>query len=169
MVRAVVLMIVAACLAACVSILPEKKAPEALYRFGPMESMHALDASIVIREPEASRLVGGRAIAAEDSDGALRLVKDVEWTDSVTRMMQVALLDTLGGSDGGIPLRLTRARRPTTNWPGASPTSRCRARRPVAASRRRFWKVAAGRSWPRRMCRRRPLRLIQGMPHVQRP
>jgi ABC-type uncharacterized transport system auxiliary subunit len=96
------LMIVAASLAACVSILPEKKAPEALYRFGPMESMHALDASIVIREPEASRLVGGRAIAAEDRDGALRLVKGVEWTDSATRMMQVALLDTLGGSDGGI-------------------------------------------------------------------
>jgi len=102
MVRAMVLMIVAASLAACVSILPEKKAPEALYRFGPMESMHALDASIVIREPEASRLVGGRAIAAEDRDGALRLVKGVEWTDSATRMMQVALLDTLGGSDAGI-------------------------------------------------------------------
>lgn len=102
MVRAMVLMIIAASLAACVSILPEKKAPEALYRFGPMESMHALDASIVIREPEASRLVGGRAIAAEDRDGALRLVKGVEWTDSATRMMQVALLDTLGGSDGGI-------------------------------------------------------------------
>ena len=102
MVRAMVLMIVAASLAACVSILPEKKAPEALYRFGPMESMHALDASIVIREPEAPRLVGGRAIAAEDRDGALRLVKGVEWTDSATRMMQVALLDTLGGSDGGI-------------------------------------------------------------------
>ena len=102
MVRAMVLMIVAASLAACVSILPEKKAPEALYRFGPMESMHALDASIVIREQEAPRLVGGRAIAAEDRDGALRLVKGVEWTDSATRMMQVALLDTLGGSDGGI-------------------------------------------------------------------
>ena len=102
MVRAMVLMIVAASLAACVSILPEKKAPEGLYRFGPMEPMHSLDASIVIREPEASRLVGGRAIAAEDSDGALRLVKGVEWTDSATRMMQIALLDTLGGGDGGI-------------------------------------------------------------------
>lgn len=102
MVRAMVLMIVAASLAACVSILPEKKAPEGLYRFGPMEPMHLLDASIVIREPEASRLVGGRAIAAEDNDGALRLVKGVEWTDSATRMMQIALLDTLGGGDGGI-------------------------------------------------------------------
>ena len=102
MVRALVLMIVAASLAACVSILPEKKAPEGLYRFGPMEPMHSLEASIVIREPEASRLVGGRAIAAEDSDGALRLVKGVEWTDSATRMMQIALLDTLGGGDGGV-------------------------------------------------------------------
>ena len=102
MIRRFTLLLAAAGLSACVSILPEQKAPEGLYRFGPMEALHMIDASVVIREPEASRLFGGRAIAAEDSSGALRLVNGVEWSDSATRMMQVALLDTLGGSNGGV-------------------------------------------------------------------
>lgn len=102
MIRRFALIIAAVGLAACVSVLPEQKAPEGLYRFGPMEALHMIDASVVIREPEASRLFGGRAIAAEDSSGALRLVNGVEWSDSATRMMQVALLDTLGGENGGV-------------------------------------------------------------------
>jgi ABC-type uncharacterized transport system auxiliary subunit len=102
MIRRFTLILAAAGLSACVSVLPEQKAPEGLYRFGPMEALHMIDASVVIREPEASRLFGGRAIAAEDSSGALRLVNGVEWSDSATRMMQVALLDTLGGSNGGV-------------------------------------------------------------------
>ena len=102
MIRRFTLILAAAGLSACVSVLPEQKVPEGLYRFGPMEALHMIDASVVIREPEASRLFGGRAIAAEDSSGALRLVNGVEWSDSATRMMQVALLDTLGGSNGGV-------------------------------------------------------------------
>ncbi len=86
----------------CVSVLPEQQTPEALYRFGPMQPMHDLDAVIRIREPEASRLIAGRAIAAEDTSGALRLVRGVEWSDNATRMMQVALLDTLGGGGAGV-------------------------------------------------------------------
>lgn len=100
--RCFALIFAAASLSACVSILPEQKAPEGLYRFGPMEALHMIDASVVIREPEASRLFGGRAIAAEDLSGALRLVNGVEWSDSATRMMQVALLDTLGSENGGV-------------------------------------------------------------------
>ncbi|KJS36585.1 MAG: hypothetical protein VR74_12120 [Hyphomonas sp. BRH_c22] len=102
MIRRFTLILAAAGLSACVSVLPEQKVPEGLYRFGPMEALHMIDASVVIREPEASRLFGGRAIAAEDSSGALRLVNGVEWSDSATRMMQVALLDTLGGINGGV-------------------------------------------------------------------
>ena len=59
-------------LAACVSVLPEPKVPQGLYRFAAVETVYDLEASIVVREPEASRLVAGRAIAAEDSSGALR-------------------------------------------------------------------------------------------------
>ncbi|MEQ8300051.1 MAG: ABC-type transport auxiliary lipoprotein family protein [Hyphomonas sp.] len=102
MIRRLVLLLAATSLTACVSVLPEQKAPEGLYRFGPMEALHMIDASVVVREPEASRLFGGRAIAAEDSSGALRLIKGVEWSDSATRLMQVALLDTLGGDNGGV-------------------------------------------------------------------
>tara|TARA_R110002111_G_scaffold1195_6_gene8387 strand:- start:1219 stop:1809 length:591 start_codon:yes stop_codon:yes gene_type:complete len=102
MIRRLVLLLAATSLTACVSVLPEQKAPEGLYRFGPMDALHMIDASVVVREPEASRLFGGRAIAAEDSYGALRLIKGVEWSDSATRLMQVALLDTLGGDNGGV-------------------------------------------------------------------
>tara|TARA_R110000787_G_scaffold60673_7_gene137576 strand:- start:582 stop:1172 length:591 start_codon:yes stop_codon:yes gene_type:complete len=102
MIRRLVLLLAATSLTACVSVLPEQKAPEGLYRFGPMDALHMIDASVVVREPEASRLFGGRAIAAEDSSGALRLIKGVEWSDSATRLMQVALLDTLGGDNGGV-------------------------------------------------------------------
>lgn len=104
MLRRLVITLAAASLASCVSLLPEQKVPEGLYRFGPVETVHPLDASIVIREPEASRLFGGRAIASEDSSGALRLVPGVEWTDSATRMMQIALLDSLGGEGGGVAI-----------------------------------------------------------------
>jgi cholesterol transport system auxiliary component len=102
MIRSLILALSAATLVACVSILPEPKAPEGLYRFGPMDAMYRLEASIVVREPEASRLIGGRAIAAEDGDGALHLVRNVEWAESATRMMQMALLDTLGGGNAGM-------------------------------------------------------------------
>ncbi len=98
MIRTVSLALAPVLLAACVSVLPKPPAPDALYRFGPMEQTHRLDASITIREPEASRVFSGRALAAEDETGALRLLRGVEWTDSATRMMQVALLDMLGGA-----------------------------------------------------------------------
>tara|TARA_R110002020_G_scaffold83397_2_gene207489 strand:+ start:400574 stop:401164 length:591 start_codon:yes stop_codon:yes gene_type:complete len=104
MLRRLVITLAAASLASCVSLLPEQRVPDGLYRFGPVETVHPLDASIIIREPEASRLFGGRAIAAEDSSGALRLVPGVEWTDSATRMMQIALLDSLGGEGGGVAI-----------------------------------------------------------------
>jgi cholesterol transport system auxiliary component len=104
MLRRIAITLAAASLASCVSLLPEQKVPEGLYRFGPTETVHPIDASIIIREPEASRLFGGRAIASEDSSGALRLVPGVEWTDSATRMMQIALLESLGGEGGGVAI-----------------------------------------------------------------
>lgn len=91
----------AVALAGCVSVLPEQKVAEGLYRLGPMEAAHELKATVIVREPEGSRLVGGRSIASEGSDGAVRYVPGVEWADAATRMMQVALLDQLGeGPDG---------------------------------------------------------------------
>lgn len=89
-------------LAGCVSVIPQPQAPDALYRIGPMEPMHRLNASLVVREPEASRLFAGRTIAVEDSTGALRIIRGIQWTDSATSMMQTALLDSLGGQGGNV-------------------------------------------------------------------
>ena len=160
MIRRLVLLLAATSLTACVSVLPEQKAPEGLYRFGPMDALHMIDASVVVREPEASRLFGGRAIAAEDSSGALRLIKGVEWSDSATRLMQVALLDTLGGDN---------AHQRIMSWHGAFRTSPSRAPRRGAALRRPCLKGVPEKSWPRQTSRHRQLRSRVTTPHVQRP
>lgn len=100
----------AAALAGCVSVLPEPDAPGALYRFGPMPATHQLSAVISIREPDAPRLFGGRAIASQAPDGSLRLVPGVEWADRATRMFQLSLLDTLDSSAGGAAISASEAR-----------------------------------------------------------
>jgi ABC-type uncharacterized transport system auxiliary subunit len=90
MIRRLSILVAATWLAACV------------YRFGPMDQTYRIDGSIVVREPEASRLFAGRSIASEDGQGALRLLRGVEWTDGATRMMQIALIETLGGIGGQV-------------------------------------------------------------------
>lgn len=97
----VLMSMAALALAGCVSVLPEQQVPQGLYRLGPMMSDVTLSADVTVREPDASRLVGGRAIAAERADGAIRFVPGVEWAEASTRMMQLALLDQLSGSDAG--------------------------------------------------------------------
>ncbi|MCA8901012.1 MAG: membrane integrity-associated transporter subunit PqiC [Hyphomonas sp.] len=97
MIRSLSTLPLALVMTACVSVLPPPDVPEGLYRFGAMPAEHSVQSTVLVREPDASRLFGGRAIASEDSTGALRLVRGVEWTDSATRMMQLALLDSLGG------------------------------------------------------------------------
>ncbi|MEZ5953098.1 MAG: ABC-type transport auxiliary lipoprotein family protein [Hyphomonas sp.] len=104
MIRFLTISALLAATAACVSVLPEPETPDGLYRFGAMAQQASLDATVIVREPEASRLFGGRAIAAEDSTGALRLVRGVEWADSATRMMQVALLDSFDSDGKGVAI-----------------------------------------------------------------
>lgn len=106
MIRTFPLAAACAFLAACVSVLPEPEAPEGLYRFGPMPAQTSLDTTVAVREPEASRLVGGRVIASEDASGALRLVRGVEWADNATRLMQVAMLDAFGEGGQGVAVAL---------------------------------------------------------------
>ena len=93
------------CLAACVSVLPTPEAPAALFRMGPVTSIQIpLSANIIIREPEAPRVLAGQEIAAIDEDGAVRLIEGVEWTDTSTRLLQLALLDTLNTSGEGLAI-----------------------------------------------------------------
>ena len=90
--------------AACVSVLPDPDTPDALYRIGPMSPDYALGADLVVRQPEAPALMGGRAIASVDKDGAIRLLRGVEWAESATRMLQLGLLDALSPGPGGAAL-----------------------------------------------------------------
>ncbi|MEO0883908.1 MAG: ABC-type transport auxiliary lipoprotein family protein [Pseudomonadota bacterium] len=88
-------------LSACLSVIPTPDAPIALYRLGPVQSDIArpIAANIVIREPEAPRILAGSELASKDEDGAIRLIRNVEWADRATRLMQLTLLDYL--DDGG--------------------------------------------------------------------
>ena len=85
---------------ACTSVLPEPETPDSLFRFDAPVRQYEIGSTLLIREPEASRLFAGRAIASEASDGSLRIVRGVEWSDRATRMMQTALLDAFRGGDG---------------------------------------------------------------------
>ncbi len=100
-------------LSACVSVLPEASVPEALYRIPAPDTLVRLDRDVLIREPDAARVLAGRAIASEDEDGALRLVAEAEWADRATRLMQFALVESfdpdapgraLGVRDPGAPV-----------------------------------------------------------------
>lgn len=106
MIRSISIAFAAFALTACVSVLPEPEAPEGLYRFGAMTQTYPVEAVVAVREPEASRLFGGRVIASEDSAGALRLVRGVEWSDNASRLMQVAMLDALDDSGAGVGVAL---------------------------------------------------------------
>lgn len=102
MIRSLSIAFAAVALSACVSVLPEPEAPDGLYRFGAMTQTYPVDAVVAVREPEASRLLGGRVIASENTAGALRLVRGVEWADNATRLMQVALLDAVNDAGAGV-------------------------------------------------------------------
>ena len=91
-------------LSACSSLIPQPEAANALYRLAPLDAEYSLAASVTVREPEASRLLAGRAMAAEDNTGAMRYIRSTQWTDRSTSLMQEALLDLLGGEDGNVAL-----------------------------------------------------------------
>lgn len=90
-------------LGACVSFLPEPEAPTALYRLGPVNEVSGLqlDQNVLIRQPEAARVLSGVEIAARDEDGAIRVVNGVEWADRAPKLFQHNMLDVLNGDGQG--------------------------------------------------------------------
>lgn len=104
MVRPLLFVLGALLLGACSSVIPQREPANALYRFGPLDPAYELQASVTVREPEASRLLAGRAIAVEDETGAMRYVRSVQWTDRATSLMQEALLDLLRGEGSHVAL-----------------------------------------------------------------
>ncbi|ABI76720.1 putative lipoprotein [Hyphomonas neptunium ATCC 15444] len=91
-------------LSACAGIIPQRDPANALYRIGPLEPAHQLSASVTVREPEASRLLAGRFMSAEDETGAIRYVRSIQWSDRSTSLMQEAVLDLLNGEGGNVAL-----------------------------------------------------------------
>lgn len=88
-------------LSACVSVLPEPTAPDALYRIEAAEDYSGLQSHVTVREPEAPRLLAGQGLVSEASDGALRLIPGVEWSGSATRQLQLAMIDSFEVGTGG--------------------------------------------------------------------
>lgn len=83
-----------ACFAtACVSVLPEPTAPDALYSVDASSTFAGLSQELIVREPEAPRLISGQNMISEGSDGGLRVVRGVEWSGPATRQLQLAIMN----------------------------------------------------------------------------
>lgn len=91
-------------LSGCVSVLPEPEVPNGLYRLGSVAPNVAIKHNLVVREPEGSRVFSGKAMAAIGDDGALRLIRGVEWAQPASRMLQLGLLDAIGTEGEGLAL-----------------------------------------------------------------
>ncbi len=88
-------------LSGCVSVLPEPEVPKGLYRLGDIEPSAEISRTLVVREPEGGRVFSGKSMAAIGDDGALRLIRGVEWAQPASRMLQTGLLDAIGNSGKG--------------------------------------------------------------------
>lgn len=91
----------AAALSACVNVLPEPPKPDAVYRFNAPTSTYSMPATLIVREPDAPRLIAGRQLVSEGTNAGLRVVRGVEWVDRVTRLFQVTLVDSFDSTGGG--------------------------------------------------------------------
>ncbi|MCH9750793.1 MAG: ABC-type transport auxiliary lipoprotein family protein [Alphaproteobacteria bacterium] len=88
-------------LAGCLSVLPEPETPDALYRVEATQKFEGLSDHLLVREPEASRLIAGQGMVSEGPNGGLRLVPNVEWSGSATRQIQLAMIDSFKVGDRG--------------------------------------------------------------------
>ncbi|MEM9571695.1 MAG: ABC-type transport auxiliary lipoprotein family protein [Pseudomonadota bacterium] len=88
-------------LTACVSVLPEPEVPDALYKVDASAAHPGLTENIIVREPEAARLIAGQGMVSARDDGGLRLISGAEWAGPATRQIQFAMIDSFGpGADG---------------------------------------------------------------------
>lgn len=88
-------------LGGCLSVLPEPATPDALYRVEATKKYDGLSEHLIIREPEAPRLMAGQGMVSEGADGGLRLVPSVEWSGSATRQIQLAMIDSFKVGEAG--------------------------------------------------------------------
>ena len=84
----------AALLSGCVSVLPQPEAPDALYKITSKARFADLPHTLVVREPEAARIIAGQALVSESATGEYRLIPGVEWSGPSTRQIQYAIIDS---------------------------------------------------------------------------
>lgn len=104
MISRTLIILAALSLSACVSVLPEPEMPNGLYRLEPASHSASIGRTLVVREPEGARIFSGKEMASEGRDGALRLIRGVEWAQPASRMLQSGLLDSFGHEGGGLVL-----------------------------------------------------------------
>lgn len=97
----IALVALAPVLAGCLSVLPEPDTPDALYRVEAAQKFEGLAQHLIVREPEAPRLISGQGMVSEGPNGGLRLVPNVEWSGSATRQIQLAIIDSFKVGDRG--------------------------------------------------------------------
>ena len=86
---------------ACVSILPEPTVADALYSIEAEADLSGLSTDLIVREPDAPRLMSGQAIVSLGGDSGLRMVPGVEWSGPATRQIQLAIIDSFKTQDTG--------------------------------------------------------------------
>ena len=86
----------------CLSVLPEPEAPEALYAVSSPTTDLALAHTVIISEFEAPRIMAGTGLISEADRGGFRLIRSVEWSDRLTRLMQLALVDSFASQGEGL-------------------------------------------------------------------
>lgn len=91
----------ASLLSACVSVLPEPERPDALYEIAATQDLTGLNHDLIVREPEAPRLMAGQGMVSEGADGGLRLIAGVEWSEPATRQIQLAMIDSFKTGEAG--------------------------------------------------------------------
>nr|WP_070961478.1 ABC-type transport auxiliary lipoprotein family protein [Hyphomonas sp. Mor2] len=88
-------------LGGCLSVLPEPATPDALYQVEAAQKFDGLAQHLIVREPEAPRLIAGQGMVSEGPNGGLRLVPSVEWSGSATRQIQLAMIDSFKVGESG--------------------------------------------------------------------
>jgi ABC-type uncharacterized transport system auxiliary subunit len=91
----------ASLLSGCVSVLPEPVGPDALYEVEATQDLSGLAHDLIVREPEAPRLMAGQGMVSEGADGGLRLIAGVEWSGPATRQIQLAMIDSFKTGEVG--------------------------------------------------------------------
>lgn len=93
--------LLSAALTACVSVLPEPDVPDALFKVEANTTHPGLSQNLLVREPEAARLIAGQGMVSERSDGGLRLIAGAEWAGPATRQIQFAMIDSFSADADG--------------------------------------------------------------------